>query len=117
MDSFTYEVKHLSATICRRLYQVLFFLLVLLVVSTASNLAVYEANAGGGLVVTDPDIDAVFRVDPDTGDRTIISDDVTGTGPSFITPYGIAVESDGSLVVIDSEFFQAEVYRVNPPHG
>ena len=38
-------------------------------------------EADGSLVVTDPDLEAVVRVDPISGDRTIISDANTGSGP------------------------------------
>ena len=43
------------------------------------------------------------------GDRTIISGidpngvyDMVGSGTAFVAPFGIAVEADGSLVVVDS---------------
>jgi DNA-binding beta-propeller fold protein YncE len=60
----------------------------------------------GSLVVVDSG--NVVRVDPDTGDRTVI-----GTGPPLDFPEGIAVEPDGSLVVVDS----GNVVRVNPVTG
>ena len=57
----------------------------------------------GSLVVIDSGLDAVIRVDPETGDRTIISmmiidpddpDDMgRGRGISFSLPRGIAVET------------------------
>jgi len=33
--------------------------------------------------------------------RTILSDASIGSGPGFVSPRGIAVEADGSLVVVD----------------
>ncbi len=44
---------------------------------------------------------AVVHVDQFTGDRTIISDDGTGSGPGFENPEDIAVTTDGDFVVID----------------
>ena len=38
-------------------------------------------EADGSLVVTDFDLEAVLRVDQVSGDRTIISDANTGSGP------------------------------------
>ena len=38
-------------------------------------------EADGSLVVVDLGLDAVVRVDPVSGDRTIISDASTGSGP------------------------------------
>ena len=65
-----------------------------------SGIAVVEAD--GSLVVVDNGLDAVVRVDPASGDRTIISDADMGDGPGFVAPRGIAVQADGSLVVVDS---------------
>ena len=56
---------------------------------------------------------AVFRVDPVSGDRTIVSGGDTGSGPAFGTTIGISVEADGSLVVTDF----GEVLRVDPVSG
>lgn len=55
---------------------------------------------------------AVWRVDPSSGARTIVSDASTG-GPSFQYPQGIAVESTGQIVVTDSN----RVMRVDPRTG
>jgi sugar lactone lactonase YvrE len=75
-------------------------------------------EADGSLVVTDIDLRAVVRVDPTSGDRTIISDNTTGTGPNLKVVWGIAVEADGSLVVTDSGLnaLNATV-RVDPVSG
>ena len=91
--------------------------LVLLVILGAGNvdLVVSEAVAGG-LVLTDNTLDAVFRVDPDTGDRPIISKGgAVGAGPGFGSAFGIAVESDGNFVVTDRGLFA--VFRVDPGAG
>ena len=78
----------------------------------------------GSLVVVDRVLDAVVRVDLTTGNmgnRTIISKridtgdeidmNMVGMGPAFMNPSGIAVEPDGSLVVVDSVL--KAVVRVN----
>ena len=39
----------------------------------------------------------------------------TGSGPGFVTPLGIAVEADGSLVVVDTSL--EAVVRVDPVSG
>ncbi|MBI3328177.1 MAG: hypothetical protein HYZ81_15925 [Nitrospinae bacterium] len=74
-------------------------------------------EADGRLVVTNRTVDfgAVVRVDPRTGDRTILSDATTGGGPPFASPRGIAVEADGQLVVVDGDF--DAVVRVDPRTG
>jgi hypothetical protein len=60
----------------------------------------------GIAVTTDGDFvvigsDSVVHVDQTSGDRTILSDDRTGSGPGFIFAVGIAVTTDGDFVVID----------------
>ena len=71
----------------------------------------------GGLVVTDSvvGVGAIFRVDPATGNRAIISGGSFpeyGSGPAFGTVTGIAVESNGNLLVVDYRLL-----RVNPLTG
>ena len=60
----------------------------------------------GSLVVVDAGLKAVVRVDPTTGNRMIISKRIdtgmVGSGPAFMNPNGIAVQDDGSLVVVDA---------------
>jgi hypothetical protein len=48
-------------------------------------------------------VPAVVRVNPRTGNRTIVSDATRGTGPALIAPLGVAVEANGHLVVIDGK--------------
>lgn len=80
----------------------------------------------GSFVVTD--LTTVVRVNPDTGDRTVVSGcsnfalgtirctgDMIGTGPSLRSPRGIVLESDGHLVVIDRSL--EAVVRVDPNTG
>ena len=72
-------------------------------------------ESDGSLVVVDPGLEALVRVDPVSGERTILSDDSTGPGPGFGSPRGIAVESDGSLVVVDDGL--EALVRVDPVSG
>jgi hypothetical protein len=73
----------------------------------------------------------LVRVDPVTGDRTIISDDAVGSGPSFnfepaATDAGAAIssvhyEADGSLLVAEngsgSSLSDSRIFRVDPATG
>jgi streptogramin lyase len=81
----------------------------------------------GSLVVAD-ESEAVVRVAPDTGDRTMLSGCAAydpeppfsctasiGTGPPLVSPKGIAVDHDGSLVIADGSV--EGVMRVNPVTG
>jgi len=72
-------------------------------------------EASGTLVVADPILQAVLRVDPVSGDRAIISDATTGSGPAFDFPQRLAVEASGTLVVVDINLLA--VLRVNPTTG
>ena len=87
-----------------------------------------EVELDGNLVVVDEFFDRVVRVNPDTGERSVVSgcaefDELDqcidgvfiGTGPSFANPVGVAVEADRSLIVIDLAL--EAVFRVNPRNG
>lgn len=62
-----------------------------------------DANKNIYVVNTSPVV-AVIKIDSTTGDRTTVSSSAAGvgTGPSFVTPSGIAIRSDGKLVVTDT---------------
>jgi sugar lactone lactonase YvrE len=60
-------------------------------------------EAVGSLVIVDTELDAVVRVNPQTGNRAIESDAGIGNGLPLFFPVAIAVEAAGSLVVIDRE--------------
>jgi streptogramin lyase len=82
-------------------------------------------EADGSLVVVDrdifPDSGAVVRVNPVTGDRALISrfdrktNTSIGNGPLLVSPADIAVEADGSLIVVDTTL--RAVLRVDPFTG
>jgi len=67
-------------------------------------------EADGHLVVADPALQAVLRVDPRTGDRTIISDATTGQGPLFGSPSSIAGggrrASGGWRILLSRQFYE-----------
>jgi hypothetical protein len=81
---------------------------------------------GGTLVVSYQIEDSVFgalrRIDPVTGERTLVSgcidlacSSVRGTGPSFSNPFGIARDRDGTLLVADGVL--EAILRVDPVTG
>jgi streptogramin lyase len=53
-----------------------------------------------GILVVDAAL-GVIRVDPETGNRDIVSGAGVGSGPAFIRPRGIAVELGADIVVTD----------------
>ena len=55
------------------------------------------------------------EVDPDSGNRTTISDDNTGVGPFFQTPTDLAIESNGNILVVDATL--EAVIRVDANNG
>ncbi|MDQ4040969.1 MAG: hypothetical protein M3141_04395 [Actinomycetota bacterium] len=64
----------------------------------------------------------VIRVDPSTGVRTLVSDNANpaqASGPDFEDPTGVAVESDGDILVSDEDAYGGlgGVIRVNPTTG
>ncbi len=71
----------------------------------------FDAPAVGGLVV-DPagtrvyvneTAGAIVAIDSTSGDRSVVSDDVTGSGPAFDTPDLLAIDADDNrLVIFDS---------------
>ena len=73
----------------------------------------------GDILVTDLNLAAVVRVNPLTGDRTILSDATHGTGTNFATPVDIVVESSVGVLVLDNDFSNtySAVFRVNPVTG
>ena len=89
-------------------------------------------EADGHLVVVDEDLEMVMRINSVTGDRTVVSGctdmdfsrggahancigELVGSGPSLVSPKGVAVEVDGHLAVIDDGL--NAVIRINPITG
>lgn len=84
----------------------------------AGNILVTDRTAGTGVS------GALFRVNPLTGARTLISDfgDMT-QGPVGRTPTGVIPDAAGEILVIDSDFIgpggvpAGGLFRVNPTNG
>jgi DNA-binding beta-propeller fold protein YncE len=81
-------------------------------------------QVNGQILVSDEDAfggpGGVIRVDPVTGTRTAVSENVTPAGgPSFSEPFGIALRGDGGILVADQDAFGGGggVIGVNPVTG
>lgn len=63
----------------------------------------------------------LFRVDPATGNRTILSDSNNmALGPPISEPYGVAIEATGAILVIDPTAGtngRGALFRVDPATG
>ncbi|CAN0381865.1 unnamed protein product, partial [Ectocarpus sp. 4 AP-2014] len=55
----------------------------------------------GEIVVADFGRDAIFRIDPITGNRTLMSGLGVGSGPSLLQPRGVAISVEGLVYVTD----------------
>jgi hypothetical protein len=73
----------------------------------------------GDILVADADGQQVVRVDPDDGTRTLVSSNSAPTGgPKLVSPFGIAVEADGDVLLLDSEALAGgAVIRIDPDSG
>ncbi len=77
--------------------------------------AVVESD--GNILVIDqrpPPTSILFRVDPVSGDRTIVSSNSIGNGPAFSSPTILALDLDGNILVC-CQF--GAIYRVDPITG
>ncbi len=79
--------------------------------------AAFEAN--GDIVVAEQSGSDVLRIDPATGARTTVSSSAVGTGTELSTPNGIAVASNGDLLVADFSAFDGNggIIRIDPVTG
>lgn len=79
--------------------------LVLTLICLAATIAMPASAqfADGTILVTDSGtFERIIAIDPMTGDRTVISDDATGSGPGFSVPAGIAINDMGTIFVADA---------------
>ena len=74
-----------------------------------------DVESDGHLVVVDTLLDGVVRVDPVSGDRTIVADNAVGAGPGIETGLSISRTGDGILVVTDTVL--DAVLMVDPVSG
>ena len=84
-------------------------------VETSGNILVTDEDAGTG------NAGALFRVNPATGHRTLLSDfGNSAQGPLGSDPIGVAVEASGSILVIDFNAGtnnKGALFRVNSSNG
>jgi streptogramin lyase len=74
----------------------------------------------GDVILFDAALDAVFRVDATTGDRSVLSSNLTGVGPEFISPRNITIDASGFIFVTDSNLttgLPGLVMRIDPLTG
>ncbi len=74
-----------------------------------------EVDEDGTLLLVDIIIPGVFRVDPVSGDRTVVSGGDVGAGPQISDPWDLAIEADGDLLVTDH--FEGTLVRVDGTTG
>lgn len=72
-------------------------------------------EADGSLLVTDAVLNAIFRVDTATGDRSFMSGGGIGSGPPLQTPVGLAADIDGTIFVPDQG--ANALYSIDPITG
>jgi hypothetical protein len=53
--------------------------------------------------VTDTINDSLVRIDPTTGQRTVVSSQFVGTGTPFVSPVSVAVKANGDLLFVDED--------------
>jgi hypothetical protein len=93
---------------------------------TGDNPLGVAVEAGGTILVVDLEagtggLGALFRVDPGTGARSLLSDfGNPAQGPTGYTPTGVAVEAGGTLMVVDRDAgagLLGALFRVDPGTG
>lgn len=74
-------------------------------------------EASGTLIVADSGAanPKLVRVDPLTGNRTVVSSSTVGAGPNLLLPLSVAVEVGGTLAVADAS--SRSIVRVNASNG
>jgi hypothetical protein len=70
----------------------------------------------GTLIVANDFNKEIIRVDPKTGNRSLISDVNNGSGPLFISPEHVVVEESGNILVVD-DTFPDTVFRIDSISG
>lgn len=93
---------------------------VLLMAALASSIPdslVAAELSPGDLIVADIGRDAVFRIDPITGDRTVLTGMGVGSGPSLLQVRGVAIDRWGQIYVTDAESTRRRVVRIDPISG
>jgi len=77
-------------------------------------------DAGGDILIADSNAyggpGGIIRVDPATGNRSVVSNNATGTGPIFDHPGDLVVEACTNTLLVTDSGMEA-VYRVDPTTG
>ena len=71
----------------------------------------------GDLIVADIGRDAVFQIDPITGDRSVLTGLGVGSGPSLLQVRGVAIDRWGQIYVTDADSTRRRVVRIDPISG
>ncbi|MCG8331205.1 MAG: T9SS type A sorting domain-containing protein [Chitinophagales bacterium] len=74
-----------------------------------------DLASNGDILITNTVLKSVIKIDPMTGDQTIISDSNTGTGVALEAPIDIAEGPDGMIVVVDS--MADALIKIDPATG
>lgn len=69
----------------------------------------------GDIFAADTEIDTIFRVDPVSGDRTILASNLVGTGATLSFPGDMVLDADGNILV--TEGTNSQVLRIDPANG
>ena len=56
--------------------------------------------ANNRAVIADSGLQAIIAVERTTGDRTVLSDAETGTGPQLVRPWIVALDTDGGRAIV-----------------
>ena len=111
---------------CRLRVLFLVFFVLMLGGFVGHILPVQSQLSGGDILVIDPEagtggLGALFRVNPSTGARTLLSDFGNALqGQTGVVPAGVAVEYSGNILVIDPDAGTGTLgalFRVNPSTG
>ena len=92
-------------------------LVALVALAASADKSVAIELAEGDLIVADFGRDTIFRVDPTSGDRTIVSGSGVGSGTSLRQPRGVAVDGWGQIYVTDADSARLQVVRIDPLTG
>ncbi len=72
----------------------------------------------GMLLICDTNADAVFAVDPATGNRTLVSKNgFVGTGPDIQNPRGITTDTSGNIYVVNTAPTPVSIVKIDPTNG
>ena len=83
--------------------------------SGMGNVYGLAVEANGNILAASYDQAAIYRIDPSTGNRTVVTSSSVGSGVTMGLPFGIIVDTDGSIVF--PSYSTSELIRVNSSTG